>query len=265
MGVRDSLSYPCRVNTCTASFGNAANRDEHMRLAHKSPADKPAPLSAAVRAQIRAPKDAGDVPVRSPKLPEPEFEVFTARMTRQSRTPTVALYARTHIFSMNRAAFEALGEPKFLEIVWDKRQRLVGLRAQPVKTPAAYVTRPASAKEITFTVTAKSFVKWAGIEDPKYARRYPARMLWGRHARVCGRSGGGVGVSTCRFVPSAKTGKSMILDAKPAKGVAVVAAGSVPDVYPTQSLDTQVASVVDVYTDHHVTCPDAAAWKGKTR
>lgn len=70
-------------------------------------------------------------------------------------------------------------------------------------------------------------------------------------------------MTTCRsceaevvFVPSATTGNPMILDAKPAKGV--VLQRVMPDGHAT-------AAVVDVYTDHHATCPDAAAWKGKHR
>jgi hypothetical protein len=67
------------------------------------------------------------------------------------------------------------------------------------------------------------------------------------------------------FVPSAKSGKPMILNAKPAKGV-IVTGESMHGLF---SLDepggASVARVVDVYTDHHVTCPAAAEWRGKTR
>ncbi len=78
---------------------------------------------------------------------------------------------------------------------------------------------------------------------------------------------------TCRscdaeviFVPSAKTGKRMILDAEPRKGVIVfaphevnIAPGHIAAQY------DRLAAVVDVYTDHHVTCPDAESWKGRRR
>ena len=62
------------------------------------------------------------------------------------------------------------------------------------------------------------------------------------------------------FVPSAKSGKPMILNAFPTKGVVIeqVILGPGPG-------DNQRAKVVDVYTDHHATCPKAADWKGKTR
>jgi hypothetical protein len=81
---------------------------------------------------------------------------------------------------------------------------------------------------------------------------------------------------TCRscdaevvFVASATSGKSMILDAKPAKGVVLVdLASTLHGMYGLEAEPGQLhaaAKVVDVYTDHHVTCPDAAAWKGKHR
>jgi hypothetical protein len=66
------------------------------------------------------------------------------------------------------------------------------------------------------------------------------------------------------FVPSAKTGKPMILDAKPEKRVVLL------DVYGHLSPDMVqgeaiAARVVDTYVDHHATCPFAKEWKGRTR
>jgi hypothetical protein len=82
-------------------------------------------------------------------------------------------------------------------------------------------------------------------------------------------------VTTCRscdaevvFVPSAKSGAPMILDAKPEKRVVLI------DDSPTRSSHQLAfaenplnakAHVVSVYTDHHATCPNAADWKGRTR
>jgi hypothetical protein len=72
----------------------------------------------------------------------------------------------------------------------------------------------------------------------------------------------------------------MILDAKPAKGVVVMSfhefsegdegGPTLVDGYliePSALVQTSSARaiVVDVYTDHHATCPAAADWKGKHR
>jgi hypothetical protein len=68
------------------------------------------------------------------------------------------------------------------------------------------------------------------------------------------------------FVPSAKTGKPMILDAKPEKRVVLVHGHEPDDLCLAPPPDnTHAARVVDTYVDHHVTCPAAASWKGRTR
>jgi hypothetical protein len=82
-------------------------------------------------------------------------------------------------------------------------------------------------------------------------------------------------VSTCRscdaevvFVPSAKTGKPMILDAEPKKGVVLRwdDVGTYGDrLGEGDHNGKQVGDVLTVYTDHHATCPNAGDWKGRTR
>ncbi len=66
------------------------------------------------------------------------------------------------------------------------------------------------------------------------------------------------------FVPSATTGKPMILDAKPEKRVLVETRTEFVDDLPTDR-EFQTARVVSVHIDHHATCPAAAAWKGRRR
>jgi hypothetical protein len=84
-------------------------------------------------------------------------------------------------------------------------------------------------------------------------------------------------MTTCRscdaevvFVPSAKSGKPMILDAKPTKGIVIL--DSTEPCWEAKHADIVIreapdprARVATVYTDHHVTCPNADDWKGKTR
>lgn len=61
------------------------------------------------------------------------------------------------------------------------------------------------------------------------------------------------------FVPSV-AGKTMILDAKSRKMVVL----SPLPTEPPPGVEV-IASVADAYTDHHATCPDSEAWRGKTR
>lgn len=64
--------------------------------------------------------------------------------------------------------------------------------------------------------------------------------------------------ATVLFATSAATGRTMILDAKPAKRVVLELTGlrGPPGVF---------ARVVDTYLDHHATCPQAAEWRGRRR
>jgi len=81
-------------------------------------------------------------------------------------------------------------------------------------------------------------------------------------------------MSTCRscgapvhFVFSAKSGKRMICDAKTEKRIAFidVVTGRPYAIMPEQPSPTVRAVVIETTVDHHATCPQAAAWRGKTR
>jgi hypothetical protein len=68
------------------------------------------------------------------------------------------------------------------------------------------------------------------------------------------------------FVPSARTGNKMILDAKPEKRIVLRwdDAGTYGDrLGEGDGHGTQVADVLNVYTDHHVTCPNVDDFRKK--
>jgi hypothetical protein len=56
------------------------------------------------------------------------------------------------------------------------------------------------------------------------------------------------------FVPSATTGRKMILDAKPEKRVVLVARGPMTTLEPYEPGAELVAKVIDTHLDHHSTC-----------
>lgn len=67
------------------------------------------------------------------------------------------------------------------------------------------------------------------------------------------------------FVPSATTGRVMILDAKPEKRAVVFGPGRDLALEPSPNAPGANARVVDTFVDHHVTCPQSADWKGRRR
>lgn len=83
---------------------------------------------------------------------------------------------------------------------------------------------------------------------------------------------------TCRscgadvqFVPSAKSGKPMILNVQPEKRVVVgelmlgMEPGAILVGYSHGDHMPTGARVVDTFVDHHATCPKAEQWKGRHR
>ena len=81
------------------------------------------------------------------------------------------------------------------------------------------------------------------------------------------------------FVPSGTSGRLMILDARPEKRVVVVGREPIPrgsivsDAATPAALRSVIerspgnyhARVIDTYSDHHATCPQADEWKGHRR
>ena len=69
------------------------------------------------------------------------------------------------------------------------------------------------------------------------------------------------------FVKTEK-GKLQVLDAEPKKGVVLFTGDSNPRLRKTlaeaeSTLTPTYSVVVDVFTDHHATCPDAALFEGR--
>src|SRR5689334_24662907 len=70
-----------------------------------------------------------------------EFEVFTGRFKpASSKTMRVTLNTRG-VFSLNSATYTALGEPRFVELLYDKTNRVIGLRPTEETTKHAYPVR----------------------------------------------------------------------------------------------------------------------------
>ena len=105
-----------------------------------------------------------------------DFETFTRRATPVVFQPIVT-FQRRGVLALNRAAYEALGEPVAVELLYDRGRQLVGVRPVDPKAAHAYRVRkqPDSA---TYLVAAKSFMQFYGIPNDQ-ARRYEAALLDG--------------------------------------------------------------------------------------
>ena len=86
-----------------------------------------------------------------------QFETFTRKAGQVDLRPLVTLQRRG-VLTLNRAAYEAMGSPQAAELLFDRANRVIGIR--PINPDAAHAyplrKQPDSS---TYVITAKSFTK----------------------------------------------------------------------------------------------------------
>ena len=106
----------------------------------------------------------------------PQWETFRRRAAPVTTQPMVTIQKRGTI-SLNRPALEALGEPAAVELLYDRDERLMGLR--PVDPVASHAYRPRKqGRTSNIIVSGQAFTQYFNVETSA-ARRYPAAMLDG--------------------------------------------------------------------------------------
>ena len=106
----------------------------------------------------------------------PNFEVFTRKTARLGKKPSVTIQ-RKGIMSFNQAAYDAIGSPKAVELLYDRADRIIGVRpAADPDAPHAYQPRGAVGKDYgPYLVSGTAFVHHYGI-DVSVSRRYPVTI-----------------------------------------------------------------------------------------
>ena len=105
------------------------------------------------------------------------FERFDKRSTPITDNPFVTVQKRGPL-GLNRSAFAALGEPKAVELLYDRDRELIGIKATSAKEPYAFPVRPQGRKgsrPSNYLIAGQAFTKHYGI-DTTVARRFPAEM-----------------------------------------------------------------------------------------
>ncbi len=90
------------------------------------------------------------------------FEVFKRERVPSSTDPTVTIQ-KTGRLSLNKAAFVQLAQPKFVELLYDRDQRLIGLRKVSKSTHHGYPVRPVSANATSWVISGKAFLDFYDI------------------------------------------------------------------------------------------------------
>ncbi len=102
------------------------------------------------------------------------FEVFDKRAATSSKTPMVTIQKGGH-FSLNRAAYEAVGTPEAVELLYDREEKLIGFRPASPDLPRAYPVKSLGTNATGRLVAGQAFCKYYDI-DASVARRYTVEM-----------------------------------------------------------------------------------------
>lgn len=97
--------------------------------------------------------------------------VYMARRYVRSEGPT-ATVLKSNILSLNRYAWESLGDPRLVMLYYDEQERRIGLRTSDDEIKA-HAVRPVGRS--TRVVSVRRFLSHFGI-DASRSRRYPAEM-----------------------------------------------------------------------------------------
>ena len=91
----------------------------------------------------------------------PNFQVFDKRAIPMKKRPQVTIQAKGTL-SFNASAHHLLGEPKAVELLYDREERIIGFRSTEPDSLNAYPMRPVSAGG-NFVVAGIAFLKYYDI------------------------------------------------------------------------------------------------------
>jgi hypothetical protein len=102
------------------------------------------------------------------------FETFKRNRMPSTGEPALTIQKRGAL-SLNTAAYEALGSPKHVALLYDRDEKLIGMRKVPATAPHAYVVRGVGTNLATHVVSGKAFLSY--YEIPRdVARRWTAQV-----------------------------------------------------------------------------------------
>jgi hypothetical protein len=110
----------------------------------------------------------------SPERSDPQFEVFRKGSGPRTTQPRMTIQ-KGGTFSLNRAAYSALGGPEAVELLYDPASRIIGLRRASALERHAFPIR-AVGRGNTFALSGRAFCTYYGIPTAE-ARRFYARPL----------------------------------------------------------------------------------------
>ncbi len=106
------------------------------------------------------------------------FEVYDRRSAPLAKTPQVT-FQRGGAISFNASAYNAMGSPTSLELLYDRDRQVVAFRSVGPDEPHAYPMRPVGASAKTYIVNGRSFFAYYSI-DISVPYRYVPQIIEGK-------------------------------------------------------------------------------------
>lgn len=102
------------------------------------------------------------------------FEEFDKRAAMASKSPFVTIQRRGPL-SLNKAAYAAMGEPEAVTLLYDREEKLIGLKSVSLTNPRALPVRPQGPNQNTYMIAGRAFAQHYDL-DTSVARRYAVEM-----------------------------------------------------------------------------------------
>ena len=108
----------------------------------------------------------------------PNFEVFHREQLRPVETPTVTIRVNGGL-SLNGAAYEAIGKSTWVQLLFDRTEKLIGIReAADAEADSAWKALPVRSIGGGASISCRSFVTFCGLNGVT-GRRFPAELREG--------------------------------------------------------------------------------------
>lgn len=104
------------------------------------------------------------------------FEVFKKSSAPLPSVPSVTIQKRG-LMSLNRAAYQLIGSPDAVELLWDRERKLIGIRPADIASPDGYPARAQSATSNRgpILVAGSMFTRFIEL-DTSRAKRWVPRL-----------------------------------------------------------------------------------------
>ena len=102
------------------------------------------------------------------------FVEFDKRAASASKAPFVTLQRKGPL-SLNQAAYELVGRPEAVTLLYDEDEKLIGVKPASISQPRALPVRAQGEDANTYVIAGQAFCKHFGI-DTSTARRYAVEM-----------------------------------------------------------------------------------------